>query len=87
VEEMERGCEMSTAEMFASVQYLVSPDGRPAAVQLSMETWKALLEWLEDAEDRAAVKAALPKLRQGPQRAGALRWEDVESEWDGSEAE
>lgn len=52
-----------------------------------METWKALLEWLEDAEDRATVKAALPKLRQGAQRAGALRWEDVESEWDGSEAE
>ncbi|HSM56743.1 MAG TPA: hypothetical protein VK879_11370 [Candidatus Sulfomarinibacteraceae bacterium] len=52
-----------------------------------METWRALLEWLEDAEDRATVKAALPKLRQGPQRAGALRWEDVESEWDGSEEE
>lgn len=29
---------MSTGEMLASVQYLISADGRPAAVQLSMET-------------------------------------------------
>lgn len=64
---------MSTAEMLASVQYVISPDGRPAAVQLSMETWQALLDWLEDVEDRAAVKAVLPRLRQGPQSAGALR--------------
>lgn len=78
---------MSTAEMLASVQYVISPDGRPAAVQLSMETWQALLDWLEDVEDRAAVKAVLPRLRQGPHSAGAQRWEEVEGEWDGSEAE
>lgn len=75
-----KGCAMSTAEMLRSVQYVVYPDGRPAAVQMSMDTWKTLLEWLEDVEDRALVKAVLPKLRQGPQQSGALRWEGVKDD-------
>jgi hypothetical protein len=67
-----------------SVQFVVGPDGRPTAVQIGIETWNALLDWLEDNEDRALVKAAIPKLRLGPQAAGALRWRDVRDEWDDS---
>ncbi len=73
---------MSTVEMLESVQFVVIPDGRPAAVQMSIEAWRRLLDWLEDVEDRAVVKDLLPRLREGPQRSGALRWNDIESEWD-----
>ncbi len=73
---------MSTIEMLESVQFVVTPDGRPAAVQMSMGAWRDLLDWLEDVEDRATVKALLPKLREGPHSSGALRWDDIESEWD-----
>jgi len=75
---------MSTIEMLESVQFVVTPDGRPAAIQMSMEAWKDLLDWLEDVEDRATVKALLPRLREGPYSGGALRWDDIESEWDAS---
>jgi hypothetical protein len=78
---------MSALEMLQSVQYVVYPDGRPAAVQMSMDAWKTLLEWLEDVEDRALVKAMLPELRQGPRRSGALRWEDVKSDWNAARTE
>jgi hypothetical protein len=54
---------------------------------MSIGAWHALLGWMEDVEDRALVRAMLPKLRQGPQRAGALRWEDVKDDWDISQAE
>jgi hypothetical protein len=80
-----KGCAMSTAEILQSVQYVIYPDGRPAAVQMSMDTWRTLLAWLEDVEDRALVKAVLPKLRQGPQQSGALRWEDVNGDWDATQ--
>lgn len=39
------------------------------------------LDWLEDVEERATVEALLPRLRAGPYRGGALRWNDIESEW------
>lgn len=78
---------MSTIEILQSVQYVVHLDGRPAAVQMSMDAWRTLLEWLEDVEDRALVKAVLPKLRQGPQRIGALRWDDVKSDWNAAPTE
>jgi len=77
---------MSTAELLQSVQYVVYPDGRPAAVQMSIGAWHTLLGWMEDIEDRALVKAMLPKLRQGPQRTGALRWDDVRDDWDTAQA-
>jgi len=56
------------------------PAGRAAV--LDMAAWEALIDWLEDMEDLAIVQAALPRLRMGPEKAGMLRWEDVEAEWD-----
>ena len=64
---------MNPRAMLESVQFVVGQDGRPTAVQIGIETWHALLDWLEEAEDRTMVKAAIPKLRLGPQAAGALR--------------
>ncbi len=68
--------------MLKSVQFVVGPDGRPTAVQMGIETWNVLLDWLEDNEDRAIVKAAIPALRSGPKQAGALRWEKIRDEWE-----
>jgi len=34
---------------------MVGQDGRPSAVQMD-KTWEAMLDWMEDVEDRAAVK-------------------------------
>ena len=61
-------------------------DGKPRAAVLDMAAWEALMAWLEEGEDRAIVRAALPRLRMGPEKAGALRWEDVEAEWGDDEA-
>ena len=60
--------------MLESVQLVVGPDGRPTAVQMGIEAWNALLDWLEEIEDRAIVKDAVPKLRPGPKAGVALRW-------------
>lgn len=42
---------------------------------------KLLLDWMEQSEEWAFVKTIVPKLRGGPTRAGALRWEEVGGEW------
>ena len=59
-----------------------------AAIQTraEMAAWEALIDWLEDVEDWSIVQAALPRLRMGPEKAGMLRWEDVEAEWGDDEA-
>ncbi len=72
---------MSALTIFESVQFVVDKDGHPTAVQMGIETWNSLLDWLEDNEDRALVKAAIPKLRNGPQNTNALRWQEVRDEW------
>ncbi len=77
---------MSAMEMLKGVQFVVDQDGRPSAVQMDIETWEAVLDWLEDIEDRSLIKEAISKLRSGPKNAGALRWEEVRSEWDDSQA-
>ena len=64
-----------------SVSYVVDRKGRRAAVQLSIEDWSALLDYVEHLEDRAVVKNALARLRQGPEEARALPWDQVCSQW------
>lgn len=77
---------MLNLEVLKSVQFVVGSDGRPSAVQLGIETWESLLDWLEDTDDRAFVKQVLPKLRSHPAQAGALRWAEVKNQWDDSPA-
>jgi predicted DNA-binding protein len=73
---------MKVSEALASVEFIVGRDGKPRAAVLDMAAWEALIDWLEDMEDLGIVQAALPRLRMGPEKAGMLRWEDVEAEWD-----
>ncbi len=72
---------MKTAELFKTVQFVVGPNGQPLAAQIGIHEWEALLDWLEDLEDRAQVKAVLPKLASAQTRAKALRWVEVRAEW------
>ncbi|MFQ5343753.1 MAG: hypothetical protein ACE5F6_19595 [Anaerolineae bacterium] len=78
---------MSALEILESAQFVVDQEGRLSAVQIRIEAWELLLDWLENLEDRALVKEALPRLREGPKKAGALRWEAVRAEWDLSKME
>lgn len=73
---------MSGLDILKSVQYVVNQKGKPAAVQIDIEVWESLLDWLEDLDDRALVKVVLPRLRMGPEKAGALLWDEVKAEWD-----
>ncbi|MGK7905273.1 MAG: hypothetical protein AB4352_28465 [Hormoscilla sp.] len=72
-------------EVLKSVQFLVDDRGKRTAVQLSMDAWEALLDWIEDREDEAIVAAALTQLQAdggSPEKAGWLNWEAVKHEWD-----
>ena len=77
---------MTTLDLLNSVQFVVNQDGQPSAVQMSLTAWSSLLGWLEDLEDRAAIRAIAPKLQKGPRQSGALRWEEVRAAWNLPEA-
>ena len=72
---------MQDLALFKNVRYVVDREGRRAAVQLNIEDWGALLDYLESLEDRALVRSALARLRQGPEEAKALPWDQVRSQW------
>jgi hypothetical protein len=72
----------AVADALQSVQFVVGKDGQQTGVLLDIADWEALLDWLEDVEDRVLVQSMLPRLRLGPKKAGALRWEEAEAEWD-----
>jgi hypothetical protein len=76
---------MGLLEMLKSVRFVVDQDGHPSAVQVAMETWEAILERLEDVEDRALIREKIARCRSGPTKASAWRWEDVRAEWDSPE--
>ncbi len=65
-----------------SIQFVVDRTGRPAAVQLSIRAWEDLLDYLEENEDRKLAREFLPRLREGPLKAGALPWDEVRGEWE-----
>jgi len=69
-------------KILKGVQFLVDKDGRPCAVQVEMKVWEAILDWLENAEDRALVKEAISRLRSGPKAGNARPWGEIRKEWD-----
>jgi hypothetical protein len=67
-----------------SAQFLVDANGQRVAVQLSVEAWEMLLDWMEDREDAAIIKAAIPKLKQlhsGASSTEWLDWNTVKTQW------
>ena len=77
---------VAVEDAFRSVRFVMGQEGQETGVLLEIEDWQALLDWLEDLEDRALVQSILPRLQVGPERAGALRWEEVEADWDDESA-
>ncbi len=72
---------MTGPEILRSAQVVRDKSGQPEAVQLSLDAWGSLLEWIEDLEDRVIVKQVLPRLKAGPAQGRALEWDDVASQW------
>ena len=72
---------MSGLEALQSVQY-VSAKGKRFAV-VDADSWEAMIEWLEDVEDRDVVKESLTELKQAGgdrAKAGWRSWEEVQAE-------
>lgn len=72
---------MLKIDMLNEVHDVVNGDGKQAAVQVEMKTWEALLDYLEDLEDRLMVKDKLASLLQGPIKSVAISWPDANKEW------
>ncbi len=73
-------------DVVISARYLADGQGGNTDVVLSWAAWQSLLGMLEDLDDREVVRRWLPRLKAGPEEAGALSWEDVSSEWDEDES-
>ena len=72
---------MTGLDVLQSVQYVTVKGQRLAVVNAN--DWEALIEWLETLEDVQRARQAFAELEAASgdrQRAGWLRWEDVESE-------
>ena len=63
--------EQTLSQILSSVQFVSANNGRRLAV-LDADDWDGLIEWLEDLEDQRIVRAALERLRAGPETSGAL---------------
>ena len=73
---------MTGPEILRTAQVLRDKSGKPEAIQLTLEAWKSLLEWVEDLEDRAVVKDAVERLKRSPAQGGALDWDRVAGQWE-----
>ncbi len=70
--------QQTLSQILSSVQFVSAKDGRRLAV-LDADDWDELIEWLEDLEDQHVVRAALDRLRAGPEASGALPFYCAES--------
>lgn len=72
-------------EALQSAHFLVDANGQRIAVQLNISAWETLLNWIENQEDKAIVKAALPKLqnlREHPDNPDWVDWTTVQESWE-----
>ena len=72
---------MLTLNALENVQFVVDASGKQAAVQVSMDDWRKLLDYFEELEDRAVVKQLLHRLKIGPEKSGALDWQEARKQW------
>ncbi len=71
------------SDFVEKVQFVVDATGKPAAVIIDIETWKQILEALEDAEDLDISREALAKIDAAGgdlKKAGFISWKDVIAE-------
>jgi len=72
---------MVALDALKNVRFVVDAKGKESAVQVGIKDWRSLLEYLEDLEDRAVVKEKIASLRKGPEKSGALAWQDAQGQW------
>ncbi len=72
---------MVTLDALKNVRFVVDASGKQAAVQMSMDDWRKLLEYFEELEDRASIKNLLHRLKLGPEKSGALDWQEARGQW------
>jgi hypothetical protein len=78
-----RGNPVIGLEALQSVRF-VTVKGKRLAV-LNADNWEILIKWLEDLEDLQIAKTVLAKLKatgNDYERAGWLKWDEVEAELD-----
>lgn len=51
----------------------------------SLAEWENFVDWLEDLEDIADIQANAARLNAGPDKSGALLWQDVASQWENTQ--
>ncbi len=61
-------------QALGSVQFVIGRDGHQSGIFMDSAGWEALLDWLEDLEDRAVVQRILPRQWSEPVKSGALHW-------------
>ena len=67
-----------------TLRFVVGTDGKLMAIQMDVETWRKIVEALEDAEDVSLAREALAELEAAggdPDKVGWLRLEDVAKKW------
>jgi len=72
---------MTGLEVLQSVEF-INLKGKQVAV-LNLEDWQALIEWLETLEDVQIARKAFDELKAAGgnrQRAGWLKWDDIDQE-------
>ncbi len=72
---------MVTLDALKNVRFVMDASGKQAAVQVSMDDWRKLLDYFEELEDRAAIKQLLNRLKAGPEKSGALDWQETRGQW------
>jgi len=72
---------MVTLDALKNIRFVVDASGKESAVQVSIKDWKTLLEYLEEVEDRFALKGKIASLRKGPEKSDALAWQAVKGQW------
>ncbi|OAN43659.1 hypothetical protein A6A03_18110 [Chloroflexus islandicus] len=73
---------MTADDIAQSVQFMLDRRGNLTAVVVSPELWRQIVAALEEVEDRTLVQALQERIAAGPVASGALRWADVDQEWE-----
>lgn len=67
-------------DVLRDVQFVVNSKGKPTAAVMDIQTWKILLDWIEDSED---AQLARERLNDWATKRDWTPWESFEAELDG----
>ncbi len=76
---------MTVIEALKSAQFVIDHNGQRTSVVLPMQSWRSLLDWLEDLADAQNAAEALSALQAAggrPQEAGWLAWDAIREQWE-----